>query len=375
MNPLQNDHYFQSIRGHRLAMNAVFRAKKSYRNLGIFGTCLYLALAIGCLGLFFLDEPEKHGFKDGNAAATMGFVTCGILTCLTLMCVYIYLEYRRLQFAVSGTQFVIRWVFGEARIDSGCVECVEWKAHSLRGNILFRTPTSRAALRLEDFPRPDRIRIIRIVHLLVPCERQFGWDEFCQKIALPLRDGPRYTHQGEVVAFDQLPAKAKVFITRRRYDRLFELFALALVASTVILLVVQPTFAASAAGVLIVTTLLWLLVRFSIPKEGSWDVDFTYRQGGKLYAYGHVYVFAAMGVVVVLKIAGVDRNTACLLWTLLLLPALFWCLRSSWTSERTKREYEERGALTANQRWLAGEGSDLGTAFHESASQEPNDSV
>jgi hypothetical protein len=170
-------------------MDETFRLKKSLKYMGMAFSAAYLAVVVACASPFFLKDPAKHGFQGKHAVAIavgMGLVVFGPML---LMSLYIWVAYYVERFAIKGTMLWVRSIFQDRQFDISELQRLKWRAPSRDGSIQFHVLGSKTRLDLHGFAADDRLKIIRALRERVPLEVQEGWPHFCQKVALPLRDG------------------------------------------------------------------------------------------------------------------------------------------------------------------------------------------
>jgi len=169
---------------------------------------------------------------------------------------------------------------------------------------------------------------------------------FCHKIALPLRDRVPST-----VRVDD--SVKLVPLNRKRYDHL-------------LFIVFPPTLlAALALGwsrkswhfvVLPVAVLgFWLLLRFSIPKEGRQDVNLLFSPTGRAQLLIFSVLITFQLLLLCLALVGVEKGIACGIVLGVFLVALIPLLRALHKGVRHQQVTELQGAATANEAWQNGE--------------------
>jgi hypothetical protein len=248
-----------------MSLQETFRLRKSILCQGILYAVFFFLATAAYSFLFFLDNPAQQGFKDGHAAAILGGAGVALFGFMLLLSLCMIRAYCVEQFRVTGTTLHARSVLQNQQFDRSEIQCVRWKT-SPSGAIRFRVFGRTTRLDLHGFAREDRLRIIRIVRALVPAASQQGWEMFCHKIALPLRDGTPATLRVD----DSIRT---VLVTRKRYDRLFAVLVpiCAVVSAGLWCLFGGRQFFLLPLG----AVGFWLLLRFNIPKTGVRSAEVT----------------------------------------------------------------------------------------------------
>ncbi len=198
-------------------MKESFRVRRSLLVQSIVCTLFFLALAVACVSVALVDEPEQYGFKGEHAVifcVLLGIVFWGGWT---LLGIYTVLAYRLQGVNVVGTSILVKSVFGDHQFDISDVRGLVWNSRTRGGRLEFHALDRRPQLDLYAYAPAERLRMIRVFQGLVPADRQDGWPMFCQQVALPLRDecqAPAVGDPPPVAGADE------VLVTRWRYDRL-----------------------------------------------------------------------------------------------------------------------------------------------------------
>ena len=252
---------------------------------------------------------------------------------------------------------IIRSVFQNRQIEASTVRELRWNAKIRGGTLKFRTLTSNTTLHLHGFARDDQVRIIQSARRLIPANVQTGWDEFCHLVALPLREGRSARQPGRIhIDPSTFPATRRVFVTRRRYDRIFLMlsFVGVLVACAIWWVFDNPRGFAALAYV----PFFWCLLRFSTPKQGEWKVKWAALPETKFFVLVHLAKALMCLSAIALSFARIDPMIA--MWTGMLF-ALCCCaisIRSAIRRERRQRFVDKAATPDSVARWEAAELTD-----------------
>jgi hypothetical protein len=332
-------------------MNEKFRINKSHLWLGIAFTALFGAVVLGHAGLFFLREPEKHGFNGELSAATLGCMGVAIYGTMALLGVYLMLCYRIGYFSVDGAMITIRTVLRKRQFDLTTIRQLQWE--SMRGTLAFHLLNEKAKLDLSDFSCADRLRIVRLLRGLVPEDLQEGWPLFCYRFALPLRERSRSAGSSQVED-TRHDRRSRVLITRKRCDRMF--------AVTTPIAVVIGGIGAWESGrpeiigaSVVLCCVLWLVLRFSVPPEGQWEQPVTVMPGGKSALLAATAIVVSTLVMVGSRLCGASNDASCCAALVVLLPLVPFIIAGLYRAEKERKQKEAAGSLFANDVWLKGE--------------------
>jgi hypothetical protein len=169
---------------------------------------------------------------------------------------WLLLNYRCANLAFRNGGVILKGVIRRKKCDLEIITAARWEFP--RRRITLRTPQEKLTIDLMDFEPEKRLWLIRYFRRRLPDSVQKGWDLFCHKVALPLRDDER---QG-----NQPPGPEQVVLTRRRWDWYFvPLIVLSVVIGVVGgLKLEQPRMLIAP----VMPIGLWLFLRFSTPKRG-----------------------------------------------------------------------------------------------------------
>lgn len=234
-----------------VVMNASFRPSSKY---------LIVALALFFLGLLMLGAAVSHQLDNDPLDLDQSKWFTGLLGLAGVaLSAFMMATCLRQQITISDSTILVRNFSSEHKFDASSVERLVWTPRQLR----FRQRETAAKFNIGLCSPNHQLQIIRALRRIVPRDVQEGWAEFCHKTALPLRDGrDRY--------LEHLPESARVLATRGRWDRIVAYLFLAstLTAVGFWLMLDQP----GAFALPLVVLLFWPLIRFSIPKEGRWQL-------------------------------------------------------------------------------------------------------
>ncbi len=323
-----------------------FRLRRSVFYQGAVCAVFFLVAVILYSCLFFLDNPAQQGFNSAHAAAILGGAGVALFGFMLLLSLYMILAYYVERVTVDGSTVCVRSVFQNHRFDRSEIQTIRWKIWPNGGAIRLRVFGRVTRLDLHGFARDDRLRIIRIVRALLPAASQEGWEMFCHKIALPLRDRkPADPRLDESIR--------TVLITRRRYDRLLVVLGSASVVVSVGAWFLFGIWQSFVLPLLVVIG--WLLLRFNVPKNGRRSPELTSHPIGRAQLAGWGTIVVSQVLMIVLALAGFAKNQVCTIVLVFMIagviPMFFWLIRA----DRQQRAADRRGAETADCCWQRGE--------------------
>jgi hypothetical protein len=335
-------------------MNETFRLQKKIKYQGIACTGFFAAVLMGYSSLFFLEDPVRHGFKGEHAAVAMGGFGVAVFGAMLLMSLYLWTAYYVERFTIKGTTLSIRSMLQNRQFDASELQALEWRSWSPGGTILFRVMGSKARLDLHGYSENDRLRIIRILRDLAPSPVQQGWPMFCQKVALPLRDGKAWTMRRE-------PTAQFYTISRKRYDRMLVVGLPLSVALAIWLCWRISLWQFAALPVLVIAA--WLLLRFNTPAEGRTVTRLTSTSHGRASIIGVGGVVISQVLMIGLSLLGAEKSTACWAALAVLLatfPPMLYLLHRG---DKQRRDADLRASEWADAQWQGGEASGSGQAL------------
>jgi hypothetical protein len=328
-------------------MIQTFRLRKGVLYQGMACSAFFSAAVIACVSIFFLEEPAKHGFHGEHSVAVVGGMGCFVFGTMLLISIYLLVAYYVEQFKIDGTKMLVRTVLRNREFDVSQLQRLRWKNRPIGGGIQFRLPGRAVNLALHDYANDDRLRIIRALHAQVPTQIQDNWPSFCQQIALPLRDG-------FVSSLRFAPGARFYTITRRRYDRMVAIcFPLSLVVALAVWMW-RDLPQLTALPVLVVA--MWLLLRFSVPREGQSSVQTTSANRCYLIFGGSWSVALVAMLAFGLSGEAESFSTAivCLAVFAAVVPLYFL-----FQADKERRAAEQVGLASVKDEWQRGE-SELG---------------
>jgi hypothetical protein len=332
-------------------MNETFRLQKKIKYQGIACTGFFAAVLMGYSSFFFLEDPAKHGFKGEHAAVAIGGFGVAVFGAMLLMSMYLWTAYYVERFTINGTMLSIRSMLQNRQFDASELQALEWRSYPAGGAILFRVLGSKARLDLHGYSEDDRLRIIRVLRDLVPSHVQQGWPMFCQKVALPLRDGEAWTMRQE-------PTAQFCTITRQRYDRML-LVALPLsLALTAWLGWRLGLWQFAALPVVVVAA--WLLLRFNTPVAGRTVTRLTSTAHGRGSIIGWGGVVISQVLMIGLRLLGAEKSTACWAALAVLLatfPPMLYLLHQG---DKRRRDADLQASEWTDAQWRGGEAAGSG---------------
>jgi hypothetical protein len=161
--------------------------------------------------------------------------------------------------ALRDGQLVWQLWWDEKSLDLHAIKSVSWRTGGDGGSIRIEMSVGSELIGLKEFLRRDRLELVRLLRRLIAEDAQSSWPEFCRCIAWPLLrsfEPPRESQPGDIC------------LSRGRWDVIGGI-GTAMTAG-VAYFVWQATGNAGAFVAVLLVVALWLLLRFSSPKEGGW---------------------------------------------------------------------------------------------------------
>jgi hypothetical protein len=254
--------------------------------------------------------------------------------------IYLLADHCIRQLSVAGTRIKVRTVFRELEFDVADVERLKWSP--IFGSIrLTLAPTGkRANIQLSGLPGADQLEIIQLFQRQVPAAKQLGWPRYCYKIAMPLRE--LYEWRAAATA-ESSPSAASAVALR-------DVYTLAILFILVSWLTVLIVAGLVWCGVLsIVCWLVLRTARHTIDDQGS-----PPKPAG-LSFYLLTVGAPAIGllVLIVLRLTGIDAESARSISRVVLIPLLAVYCHGQWCWEKASAAFAARGVATAPLRWDA----------------------
>ncbi len=182
-------------------MDATFRMRRWYRNLGVAVGLEFLAL--GALGVYeALTEPSvKH---RAVAAAMSG----GIALVMPGLLLWMLVSYRRHELTVRGDRVTLRGIMQRREIDLREVTEARWLTRPVGGSLVLRSGSTRIPIHFANYESEESARIIHHLRSMLSPVVQSGWNLFAYKVASP---------EGRSVR--RKPGPNEFLIRRDRWDR------------------------------------------------------------------------------------------------------------------------------------------------------------
>ena len=329
-------------------MNESFRLRNAIRVQGLLSTLFFATAALGFAAIPLLPNPEQHGFAAPNAAERVAALGVAVFGTMTILGAFLLTSYYRERVSIAGSRAEIRSAFRCREFDIADVETLNWRPIPLGGRLQFIVPGRKTNLDLHGFGAADRLQMIRLFRRLIPAEKQLDWPMFCHKIALPLRE--RHLPITPQTLADSCPGD-KFVLMRRRYD----VCAAVLVPAALVVGVAvwRLTGAAGALALPLCMIFFWLFLRYSVRPEGERCERLTALPGWRTLLLGAGAIVGTKVLVVSLRLAGVEPDTACTAALVVLTPIMPLFLYGMWRAERQQKSETARLAETAPARWDA----------------------
>ncbi|WP_425396976.1 hypothetical protein [Aeoliella sp.] len=302
-------------------MQRSFRLRKDYLHSAIWPGGLFGSVFLASLLASVLDRELTLAWL---ALASFWLI-------FVLIAGYLLLAYYREQLDIDDRSVRKQGVFstGELLLDSSAN--LKWRCWPVSGSVVAQLPLGRIAIDLANYERDERVALIDYLRQAVPAEQQTGWEEFCQRWALPL------------VEERSPPDKNIVLLTRSRTDKLFlwMLIPTAIVLAVIIYLdgwKWWPSFFALAP--------LWLMCRLMTPKQGVPDTKLTATPGMRWWLISFSALIVGVFLHAWIKPLGI------LCW-IVSAAAFVQYFRQVSAEDRRRREVFSEQAKTADARWRA----------------------
>ena len=239
-------------------MRREFTASTGVRNLAMlsivfFGTMLVFTQ--------FVIRPDTLL----SARIALGAFWC----CWLAAAIYELLYFKRFRMVVEGSRLAIEKPCRSYEMDLSRINRARWNHMPP----LLKLNEGRNALRLDfrQFPPEDRQPLIELFRREIPENAQHGWDVFCHRVALPLRQVRADEDHDRPLEADE------VLTTRRSYDRLF----LCMLPAVAFIGGLAAWYSHSWYLLFLSLSsvgLVWLPLRFICPKKGYRTSRITRRQ-------------------------------------------------------------------------------------------------
>ncbi len=314
-------------------MNATFRLRRYYRNVGLVCLGFYAGIAVfsSLATLFaFPGESRLYAFLFFSS---FWLIMAGIS-------VWVLLAYWRYSLAVRDRHLVEKGVIFNQEIQFSEITEVRWRSTPEGGAIVLKTARSQVKLRFHNFEQAQRLSLIRFFRNKLPHAIQQDWPLFCYKVALPIREAPR----------DREPSEDEARFTRRRLDWYF---LPAVIVAAVMGFLFWWTLGLSrllAAPVFVAA--LWWTLRTMTPRQGIVAKRLARSEDRRTVAallLGLVLLFPLLFLARLLEnqypAAGI---TAMLLLSLALFLLVF---RETARNDRRRQEQALQAAPAATEEW------------------------
>jgi hypothetical protein len=325
-------------------MNRTFYPRKTTLVAGVLCAAVFFAATLGYGTLLFLQNAVAQGFKSNHHAAVMGYFGVALFGTMLVFSLLMIAEYWFVRFSVDGSHLNIRTLLQNITFDASDVQELRWNVHR---RLRLRTPLTKAALDLRDFRHEDRLTIIRVLRALIPRGKLLGWEEFCHHVALPLReDLPATATSGEPNGAD---TSDRILITRRRYDRLAWIL---LPTSVIVCALLWRVYDMPQIFVLpFVLILMWLVLRFSVPKNGYWmeSMFTTKRRLGRTIALLSIPITVVLMAIV--RLIGFGNDASCTAGLFVIAPGMVAVIYDAWKTDKERRLRDAEQLPNSLKRW------------------------
>lgn len=231
-------------------VDVVFRPQKSSRSEVIFSLIIssLLGISFPCIMWFVAHPCQKWN-------AVLIFSAIGAI--LPGLCIWLILVSKLTSITIRKGTVILQSVFSRKELELSNITQARWKLIS-QGALRLETPTESGTLGLINLTSNERLWLIQYFRNRLPESIQQNWDLFCLKIALPLREPKPEANRD--------PGPDEILVTRKRYDRL----GIPLIIFSIICVALTAWYFRSPQYLVFPLILigLWLLLRFSVPKEG-----------------------------------------------------------------------------------------------------------
>ena len=228
----------------------VFRIRKGYRNIGLVCLTFFVLVGVGSAYGMWIDAPHnRRVYLVVFVSLFWGF--------WSILSVWILLACWFERLTIQDGNVVQQGVIGKKTIDLPDVTEARWRP-AKSGRITLRSLAEQMTLHLDNFEPHERLWLIRYFRNALPDTIQHGWDLFCYKVAMPLREHDAPTNR--------TPDPDEVKLTRRRWDWYFVPFTVlaAIFGIVTFWKFQQPRLLAAP----LLPASLWILLRFLTPKRG-----------------------------------------------------------------------------------------------------------
>src|SRR5687767_12972652 len=117
-------------------MNEQLRLRRAIQFQGIVFTVIFLSATLGYAGIFFLEEPQKHGFHGKYSVEILGGLGIAVFGAMTCLGIYTLAAYYVEGFSISGTTISVRSVFQNRTFDIRDVRKLTWGVRPVWGRVV-----------------------------------------------------------------------------------------------------------------------------------------------------------------------------------------------------------------------------------------------
>jgi len=150
-----------------------YRPKDSQWWVGVAGTSFFVLALVGSVALALLNP-------DGSFSMPMVFaIVFGLFWgAWTVLGVWIVADYYLSRLVVSREGVVQVGVFRSAAIEFDDVREARWRLVPVGGSLKLRDDRTRMTIEFARHAAADRAELSQRLRVLIPLERQIGWEEF-----------------------------------------------------------------------------------------------------------------------------------------------------------------------------------------------------
>jgi hypothetical protein len=237
-------------------MNETFSVRRRYRDL-VTGACLAVCGLLGCLLWMRLAAAGALGAVFQSAFAV------GYALIFVALIAHLFFCWRH-RLRVCRERIVSQGLLTVHEVCLADVTEIKWQADG-PGGVVLKTNFGQLTILFARYPRDASLRILQFLRVAIPKSMQQGWNLFCLKIALPLRNPATDIHRLEVL------------LSRAQFDRLASSFFFAALAFAVgnWWLVGFPGDWKITVLPWTVIGLVWISVRFLVPVQCLTKVGWT----------------------------------------------------------------------------------------------------
>jgi hypothetical protein len=319
-------------------LNATFRPKRLYRNLGLGGVVGFSGW--GAVGISVaLTQPGVP------SRVVLLAIIGGISLAMTALSAYLLAAYCRERVTIDGARITKQGVFRRVAFDLRDVTEARWRLWPEGGSVVLKAAATRVSIEFGSFEREQASSMIDHLRSAVDPGVQINWNLFDSKIADPLRR-PKPTK----------PGPGEVLLGRDRWDCYFVpgVVVAAIIGVACWWLTAELRFLAAP----VIPVSLWVLMRMTTPAEGmitrrlsfSADPD---TSGWLLFCL--LWGLAALGGVMTVEVLRprlVHPDTVLVIGMVVwILALLFEAFRSDRRRSRRNREAADPAAKERGEYW------------------------